>query len=221
VAIRLPGVRDRVLGLCGVAVVLGAALWALAGGPTASVVTLVVIGLVLAAADALVWRATGPGQNDLTPPEGRRLAGPPWGLLVGPAAALGLGASVVVGAPFAAVGIGLVLAGTLLGVARPAPEAQLPAHIVSTARRLRAFARAHGARRAEPVDGYLTPVGESGTRLLVIAPDGEWAEAMVSGGDAEVIAGLARIELREPTESAAAKRLRIDQADWAQMTRSW
>lgn len=213
--------RDRVLGLFGVAVALGGALWALAGGPTASVVTLVVIGLVLAAADALVWSATSPGQNDLTVPEGRRLAGPPWGLLVGPAAAMGLGASVVVGAPFAAVGIGLVLAGTLLGVARPAPEAQLPSQIVSTARRLRAFARAHGSRRAEPVDGYLTPVGESGTRLLVIAPDGEWAEAMVSGGDAELIAELAQIELREPTESAAAKRLRIDQADWAQMTRSW
>lgn len=216
--------RDRLLGLGGFGVVSGATVWAVAGGPTAAIVTLVAIGLVLTAADALVWRATtsgGPGAPDLAVPNGRRAAGPSWGSLLVPAAVLGSTATVVAGSAVAAVGCGLLVVTAGIGSFRPPGKRDLPRRIVAPAQRMRAFARAHGAGHGQPVDGYLTPTGESGARLLVVAPDGAWADAMVRVGDVGVIAELARIELREPTDPVATKRLRIGVDHWARMTRSW
>ena len=215
----------RLLGLCGVAVVLSAAVWASVGGPAASVVTLVVIGTVLTGADALVWNAEagpdGSGGSDLMVPAGRRLRPPPWGLTVGAAAGLGVIASVLAGTPWAAAAFALVLflAGAVL--LRPATEREVPARVVSTARRLRSFARAHGVGPDERAGGYLTPVGESGVRLFVVAPDGRWADAMVSATDATQIARLARIELSDPTDPATGRRVRVDAGLWTTMTRSW
>lgn len=215
----------RLLGLSGVAVVLGAAVWASVGGPAAAVVTLVAIGTVLAAADALVWNAEagpdGSGGSGLAVPPGRRLRPPPWGLTVGAAAGLGVLASVLAGAAWAAAAFGLVfvLAGAVL--LRPATEREVPARVVSTARRLRSFSRAHGLGPNEPAGGYLTPVGESGVRMFVVAPDGRWADAMVRASDAAEIARLARIELSDPTDPATGRRIRVDADLWTTMTRSW
>jgi hypothetical protein len=214
------GVGDRLLGLSGVAVVLGAAIWAWAGGSKAPVVTLVVIGLVFTAADALVWAtAGGAGQPDLAVPEHSRLVQPRWGTLVALAAALGIAGTVRAGSAVAAVGAGVVL-GVAVSSMRP-PRSDVPAHVISTARRLRRFARAHGAPRGEAADGFVTPVGESGARLVVVAPDGAWADAMVAVGDVADIAGLARIEVRDRNDPGAARGMRIGRTTWEQMARSW
>ncbi|MGH8774680.1 MAG: hypothetical protein ACRDWI_05735 [Jiangellaceae bacterium] len=216
---------DRLLGLGGVAVVLGSAVWASAGGPTAPVVTVVVIGVVLTGADALVWRAAdsaeGASRHDLAVPEGRRIAGPPWGALVAAALLLGFVAAVLTGAPALAVGSVCLLAATLAGAIRPVRQEQLAPRIVSAARRLRRFARRHGTGQAEHVDGYVTTVGESGARLVVVAPDGSWADLMLTGDDAAVVAVLARVALRDPTDAAAGRGLRTGRQEWARMARSW
>jgi hypothetical protein len=214
------GVGDRLLGLSGVAVVLGAAVWAWAGGSAAPVATLVAIGLVLTAADALVWATVGSaGEPDLAVPERSRLAQPRWGTLVALAAALGVAGTVRAGSAATAVGAGVVL-GVAVSSMRP-PRSELPAHVVSIARRLRRFARAHGTPRGEAADGYVTPVGESGARLVVVAPDGAWADAMVAVGDVAAIAGLARIEVRDRNDPGAARGMRIGRTTWEQMARSW
>ena len=214
------GVGDRLLGLSGVAVVLGAAIWAWAGGSTAPVVTLVAIGFVLTAADALVWATTGrAGEPDLAVPERSRLVQSRWGTLVALAAALGVAATVRAGSAVAAVGAGVVL-GVAVSSMRP-PRSEVPARVVSTARRLRRFARAHGTPRGEAADGYVTSVGESGARLVVVAADGAWADAMVAFGDVAAIAGLARIEVRDRNDPGAAQGLRIGRTTWEQMARSW
>jgi hypothetical protein len=218
-------VYRRLLGLCGVGVVLGAAVWAGAGGPAAPVVTLVVIGTVLAAADAVVWDAEagpdGSGGSDLAVPAGRRLAPPPWGLTVGAAAGLGVCASFLAGALWAAAASALVLVLAGAALFRPQPERELPARVVATARRLRSFARAHGVSPGEPVGGYLTPVGESGVRMFAVAPDGRWADAMVSAAEAVQIAQLARVDLSDPADPTTGQRVRVDNDLWTAMARSW
>ena len=211
--------RDRLLGLAGVAIVGGATVWAVAGGAPAPVGTLVVIGVVFALADAAIWRAADNGA-DLDVPAGRRLPPQPSGVLVVAAAGLGVAAALVARAGPVAVAAGLVGAAALLGMVRPRGDAVLPAGSVSTARRLRAFVRAHGVEEGQPAEGYLTTVGEPGTRLLVVAPDGAWADAML-GEDAEAVTHLARITLREPGDLATGQRLRIGPGLWARMTDSW
>jgi hypothetical protein len=219
------GVSRRLLGLCGAAVALGAAVWASLGGPAAAIVTLAVIGTVLAAADAVVWNAEagpdGSGGSDLAVPAGRRLRPPPWGLTIGAATGLGLLASARAGAPWAAAAFALVLVLSGAVLLRPAAPQEVPARVVSTARRLRSFARAHGVGPNEPAGGYLTPVGESGVRMFVVAPDGRWADAMVPATDAAEIARLARIELSDPTDPATGRQVRVDADLWTAMTRSW
>jgi hypothetical protein len=212
--------RDRLLGVAGLAVVVGAAGWAFCGGPTAPVVTLVVIGLVLAAADAVVWRAAGDGHGDLAVPAGRRLPPPPWGTLVALAAAVGAVAAIRADAALAAGVFGLVGAGALTGMLRRRTGIVLEPQLVRTARRLRAFLRAHGLDPGEPAAGYVTAVGESGVRLLVVAPDGAWTDVML-GADAAQIAALARIELRAPDDPATGRRLQTGPRSWARMTDSW
>jgi hypothetical protein len=218
-------VSRRLLGLCGAGVVLGAVIWAVAGGPAAPVVTLVVIGTVLAAADAVVWNAEagpdGSGGTDLAVPAGRRIAPPPWGLTVGAVAGLGVCASFLAGAPWASAAFALVLVVCGAALLRPPPERELPARVVSTARRLRSFACAHGVRPGEPVGGYVTPVGESGVRMFVVAPDGRWADAMVSAAEAAQIAQLARVDLNDPADSTTGQRVRVDDDLWTAMARSW
>jgi hypothetical protein len=218
-------VSRRLLGLCGVSVVLGATIWAATGGPAAPVVTLVVIGTVLAAADAVVWNAEGgpdgSGDSDLAVPDGRRLSPPPWGLTVGAAAGLGVCAALLAGALWAAAAAALVLVLAGAGLLRPPPERELPAYVASTARRLRSFAHAHGVSPGEPVGGYITPVGESGVRMFVVAPDGRWADAMASAAEAVQIAQLARVDLSDPTDPATGRRVRVDDDFWTAMARSW
>jgi hypothetical protein len=213
-------VRERLLGLTGVAIVAGAVLWAVAGGATTPVITLVVIGVVFALADAAVWRTPGDDVADLDVPPGRRLPPPPRGMLVLAAAMLGLLAALVAGAVPLAAAVGLVGVVALAQLVRPRDDAVLPTRTVNTALRLRAFVRAHGVDQGQPADGYLTAVGEPGTRLLVVAPDGAWADAML-GDDAAAVIGLARITLHEPGDLATGQRLRIGPGLWARMTDSW
>lgn len=210
---------DRLLGFAGLAVVAGAAAWAFGGGTSAPVVTLVVIGLVLAVADAALWRVTGDG-SDLDVPQGRRLPGTPWGTLVVVASAVGVVAAVTVQAVPAAVLVALVGGAALAGSFHRPGGRTLPSGQVRTARRLRTFARAHGVEAGQPVEGYLTALGEPGARLLVVAPDGAWADVMLAD-DAADIAALARVELRAPDEPVGAQRLRIGPRSWTRMTDSW
>lgn len=212
--------RDRLLGLAGVAIVVGAMLWAVAGGAATPVGTLVVIGVVFALADAAVWRVADENGTDLDVPAGRRLPPEPHDVLVLAAVGLGVIATLAAKAVPVAAAVGLVGAAALLGRLRPRGDAVLPPHTVSTARRLRGFVRAHGVDQGQPAEGYATTVGEPGIRLLVIAPDGAWADVML-GEDAAAVIGLARITLREPGDTATGQRLRIGPGLWARMTDSW
>ncbi len=211
--------RDRLLGVAGVAVVAGAAAWAFAGAASAPVVTLVVIGLVLTLADAALWRATGDG-SDLDVPPGRQLPAQPWGALFVVAAAVGVVAAVTVQAVPAAVVTAVIGAAALAGLFHRPGGRTVPNGRVRTALRLRAFARAHGVEAGQHVEGYLTALGEPGARLLVVAPDGAWADVML-GEDAAEIAALARVELRRPDDPVAAQRLRIGPRSWTRMADSW
>jgi hypothetical protein len=212
-------VLERLLGLAGVAIVCVAALWAAADGAAAPVGTLVGIGVVFALADAAVWRAAD-DDVDLDVPPGRRQPPRPRSALVLAAAGLGLVAALVANAVPVAIATGLVGGAALFGRYRPRGESVLPARTVNTACRLRAFLRAHGVEDGQPADGYLTTLGEPGTRLVVVAPDGAWADAMLDQ-DAETVATLARITLREPSDPATGQRLRIGAGLWTRMTQSW
>ena len=209
---------ERLLGLAGVAIVCVAALWAAADGAAAPVGTLVGIGVVFALADAAVWRAAD-DDVDLDVPPGRRLPPRPRSALVLAAAGLGLVAALVANAVPVAIATGLAGGAALFGRYRSRGESVLPARTVNTARRLRAFLRAHGVEDGQPADGYLTTLGEPGTRLVVVAPDGAWADAMLD--HAEAVATLARITLREPSDPATGQRLRIGAGLWTRMTQSW
>ena len=202
--------RARLLGLVGVAVAAGATGWAFAGGADAPVVTLVLIGVVLALADAAVWRAAGDG-SDLDIPAGQRLPPQPWGALV---------ATVIVGANPAAVVVDIVGAAAVVGSFPRHAGSTLASGTVRTARRLRAFVRAHGVEEGQQAQGYLTSLGTPGARLLVVAPDGAWTDVML-GDDALEVAALARIELREPDDPLVAQRIRIGARSWSRMTDSW
>ena len=211
--------RARLLGLAGVAVAAGATGWAFAGGAGAPVVTLVLIGVVLALGDAAVWRAAGDG-SDLDIPAGQRLPPQPWGVLVAVTAAIGLVAIVIVRANPAAVLVGIVGAAAVIGSFPRHAGRTLASGTVRTARRLRAFVRAHGVEEGQQAQGYLTSLGKPGARLLVVAPDGAWTDVML-GDDALEIAALARIELREPDDPLVAQRIRIGARSWTRMTDSW
>jgi hypothetical protein len=200
--------------------VAAAVFWAVAGGATAPVITLVVIGMVFALADAAVWRTPGDDVADLDVPPGRRLPPPPRGMLVLAAAALGVLAALAVGVVPLAAAAALIGVVAFAQLVRPHGDAVLPTRTVNTARRLRAFVRAHGVDKGQSADGYLTAVGESGSRLLVVAPDGAWADAML-GDDASAVIGLARITLREPGDLLTGRKLRIGPGLWERMTDSW
>lgn len=210
--------RDRVLGLTGLLVIVIAVVWSVLDGPATPVAILTVVGLILAVMDALLWRRSEAG---LAVPEGVVLPSAPWGVLVGPAGALGLVAAVLSGAVAVAVASGLAVAAALPGLFRRFPTGALPRRTESYARRVREFAEAHGAERDAAVTGYSAPVGEGGTRLVVVAPDGAWADVVVPVDDATTIATLARVELTASSESSTGRRLRIAAPFWESMTRSW
>jgi hypothetical protein len=213
-------VRDRLLGLAGMVIAGSGMLWAFAGGAATPVGTLVIIGVVFGLADAFVWRAAAEYASDLDVPSGRRLPPPPWSVLALVVAGLGVLGALVAGAIPVAVAAGLVGVAALAVLLRPRDDHVLPVSTVQTARRLRAFVRAHGVEKGQPAEGYLTTLGEPGTRLLVLAPDGAWADVML-GDDAASVTGLARITLREPDDPATGQKVRIGPGLWARMTQSW
>lgn len=206
------------LGLAGLFTIVVAAAWAVAGGPDTPVAILTIVGLILTIMDALIWRRSGHG---LAPPEGIVLPSPPWGLLVGPAGALGLVAAAAAGAVAMAVLSGLVFVAALPGLFRRFPSGAVRRRTVSYAVRVRRFVEAHGAKPGAAVTGYSAPVGEGGTRLVVIAPDGAWADLMVPVEEVGTVAALARVELAEPTDSSTSRRLRTATPFWESMMRSW
>jgi hypothetical protein len=213
-------VRDRLLGLTGVAIAGCGTIWAFAGGAPAPVGTLVIIGVVFALADAFVWRAVSRNESDLDVPAGRRLPPPPWSVLVLVAAGLGVIGLLITGAVPVAVAVGVIGVAAVVMLLRPRDDAVLPTSTVQTARRLRAFVQAHGIERGQPAEGYVTALGAPGTRLLVVAPDGAWADVML-GDDASTVTGLARITLREPEDPAIGQKVRIGPGLWTRMTESW
>lgn len=217
-AALLPGVRERVVGLAGLLVVAVALGWALAGGGAVIVGALVVIGLALTVADAVTWRGA---DLDLAVPEGERLPAVPWGFVVGPAGALGLVAALVAGALVIAVLAAAAAVASLPGAVARLPRTPLPYRAAAQARRLRQFVQAHGAAEGQPVAGYVAPVGESGSRLFVFAPDGAWGDVMLRPDESESVVALARIDLAEATDPDAGRKLQIGPQLWETMNRSW
>ena len=209
--------RDRVLGIVGLVMLVGALVWAIAGGEAEPVGALVVIGLGSAVADAVVWRFA---ERELDVPEGAALPSAPWGLTVGPAGALGVAAAVIVGAPLLVVVCAITLIAALPGLYTRFPSGALPLRVVGHAVRVRRFAETRGVR-GETLGGYVTPVGENGARLVVVAPDRTWASLMVRQEDAELIAQLARVELRDRTSPEVGRDLATGQRYWGTMNQSW
>jgi hypothetical protein len=211
-------VRDRVLGIVGVVMLAGAFIWAIAGGDAGPVGALVVIGLGSVLADAVVWRSA---DRDLDVPSGAVLPSAPWGFLVGPAGTLGLAAAAVVGVPLLAVAAAVFLIAALPGLSARFPSDALSLRVVGHARRVRDFGYAHGVERGGAVEGYVTPVGENGVRLFVFAPDGAWADLMVRHADAELVAQLARVQLRDRMSPGIGSDLATGRPYWDVMTGSW
>lgn len=212
-------VAVRVLGLAALLTVTTAAVWAAVRGEGAPGGAVAALGLLLAVAYAFVRRESAL-RLDLAVPEDRRLPAPPWGWVVGATAGIGVVAASLAGDVPVAVLSGIVLAVALGGPVRPKPPSLIAARTARTARLIRSFARAHGVERNEPVGGYATPVGEFGTRLIVVAPDGAWADVML-GDDAELVTELARIDLAERTDQTVAQSLRIGRPLWTRMIESW
>jgi hypothetical protein len=212
-------VGDRGIGVLGLLIVAGSFGWSVAGGDGESITGMVIIGLTVVVADVLRWRSGAYGL-DLAVPADRTLPAPAWGWLLGSAAVIGLVASVAAGAVGGAVIAGIALIATVVGPLRDAAPGRVPYQAAASARRIRQFVRAHGAAENEAVPGYLTGVGEPGVRLFVGAPDGAWTDVM-AGRDADLVAELARVELRDQTDPASGRLVRVHRPFWTQMTASW
>ncbi|HEX6328374.1 MAG TPA: hypothetical protein VFZ72_17540 [Jiangellaceae bacterium] len=210
--------RDRVLGAVGLVMLAGALVWALAGDDAEPVGSLVVIGLGSVIADAIVWRFA---ERDLDVPGEVTLPSAPWGLVVGPAGALGLATAVILGVPLLAVTCAMAFIATLPGLYTRFPAGALPLRVVADADRVRRFAEAHGVSRGETVAGYVAPVGQNGARLVVVAPDSAWASLMIGQRDVDLVAHLARVELRDRTSPEAGRDLATGGQYWASMNKSW
>lgn len=195
-----------------------ALVWAIGGGATEPVGALVVIGLGSVLADAVVWRFADRG---LDVPDGVTLPSAPWGLIAGPAGALGLATAVILGAPLLVMVCAVVLIAALPGLYRRFPAGAISLRVVGHAERVRRFAETHGVPRGESLAGYVTPVGEDGARLVVVAPDKTWASLMVRQQDAELVAQLARVELHDRTSPEVGRDLATGQRYWATMNQSW
>lgn len=214
----LPDVRDRVLGIVGLVLLAVGLAWAIGGGAAEPVGVLVVIGLGSVVADAAVWRF---GERDLDVPDEVTLPSAPWGLTVGPAGALGLTAAVILGVPLLAIACAIALIAALPGLYTRFPSSALPLRVAGQAERVRRFAGSHGVASGESLVGYVTPVGEDGARLVVVAPDRTWASLMVRQQDAELVAHLARVELHDRTSPEVGRDLATGQRYWATMNQSW
>jgi hypothetical protein len=211
-------VRDRVLSAVGLATLTGALVWALAGGDAEPVGSLVVIGLGSVIADAIVWRFA---VRDLDIPDDVTLPSAPWGLVVGSAGALGLAAAVILGVPLLAVAGAITLIAALPGLYTRFPAGAVPLRVVADSDRVRRFAEAHGVSRGGTVAGYVAPVGENGARLVVVAPDSAWASLMVRQQDVDLVARLARVELRDRTDPEVGRDLATGGQYWTTMNKSW
>ena len=195
-----------------------ALVWSIGGGDAEPVGALVVIGLGSVVADATVWRFA---ERNLDVPDGMILPSPPWGLIAGPAGALGLATAAILGVPLLAIASGLALVAALPGFYARFPAGALPLRVVDHAERVRRFAEAHGAARDGVLVGYVTPVGENGARLVVVAPDRTWASLLVRQKDAELIARLAKVKLHDRTSPEVGRDLATGQRYWATMNQSW
>ncbi|HEX5995201.1 MAG TPA: hypothetical protein VFY84_08690, partial [Jiangellales bacterium] len=156
--------RDRVLSAVGLGALAGALGWASAGGDAAPVGSLVVLGLGWVLADAVVWRFA---ERDFDVPDDVTLPSVPWGLVVGPAGAMGLATAAILGVPLLAVACAVVLIVVLPGLYTRFPAGAVPLRVVADVERVRRFAEAHGVPRGGAVAGYVAPVGENGVRFVV------------------------------------------------------
>ncbi|HSK56530.1 MAG TPA: hypothetical protein VK908_14830 [Jiangellales bacterium] len=214
---------DRSLSWLGLLLLVGATGWATASGPVAPVTTLACVGLVLVAADAVLLRAERPGVADLAYPSGAPQPAAVWwpGPVVG--GLLGVATGVLGGATVALVsGAVLLLVGAIgaLEGLRGRGSGPDPAS-VRAARRVRAFAAAHGAGPTQEVDGYLVGLGDRWARLVVVGPDGAWGDVVVPAGDAgRAAAALARVRLVEPDDRQVTTVMRTGLPAWRRMTAS-
>lgn len=210
--------RDRVLSAVGLVTLTGALVWALAGGDAEPAGSLVVLGLGWVIADAIVWRYA---ERDLDAPDEVTLPSAPWGLVVGPAGALGLAAAVILGVPPLAAVSALALIVALPGLYTRFPTGAVPLRVVADAGRVRRFAESNGVPRGGAVAGYVAPVGEDGARLVVVAPESAWASVMVRQQDVDLVARLARVELRDRTSPEVGRDLATGMHYWETMNKSW
>lgn len=202
----------------GLGALAGALAWAIAGGDAAPVGSLVVLGLGWVLVDAVVWRFA---ERDFDVPDDVTLPSVPWGLVVGPAGAMGLATAAILGVPLLAVACAVVLIVALPGLYTRFPAGAVPLRVVADVERVRRFAEAHGVPRGGAVAGYVAPLGEDGVRLVVVAPDSSWASLVARQQDADLIARLARIELRDRTSSEVGRDLATGRQYWTAMNRSW
>ena len=214
----LRDVRDRVLSTVGLGALAGALAWAIAGGDAVPVGSLVVLGLGWVIADAVVWRFA---ERDVDVPDDVTLPSAPWGLVIGPAGAMGVATAAFLGVPLLAVACAAVLIVALPGLYARFPSGAVPLRIVADVDRVRRFAEAHGVPRGRAVAGYVAPLGEDGVRLVVVAPDSSWASLVVSQQDADLVARLARVELRDRTSAEAGRDLETGLRYWTAMNKSW
>lgn len=214
----LPDVRDRVLSIVGLVMLVGALVWAIAGGDAEPVGALVVIGLGLVVQDAVVWRFA---ERDLDVPNDVTLPSAPWGLSVGPAGAIGLTAAVILGIPLLAAACAITLVAALPGLYARFPAGAVPLRVVGHAQRVRLFAERHGVPWGEAISGYVAPVGENGARLVIVTPDGAWAGLMVRQDEADLVGRLARVELHDRTSPEVGRDLATGRRYWATMNQSW
>ena len=153
--------------------------------------------------------------------ENERLPAVPWGLVVGPAGAIGLVAALVAGSAAVAVLAGAAAVAALPGMFARPPATEVTYRMAGHARRIRVFVRSHGAADGESVPGYASPVGSLGARLVVLAPDGAWGEVMVRPDEVEAVTRLARVGLVDEHDPTIARRLTIGPPLWMLMNRSW
>jgi hypothetical protein len=209
---------DRVLGIVGLVTLGGTVVWAIAGGDPEPVGALLIIGLGVVIADAVVWRFADRG---LDAPARVTLPSPPWGLLVGPAGGLGLAAAVLIGVPLLAVVSAIALVAALPGLYARFPAGAVPLRVVRHAQRVRRFAETHGVSRGQPIPGYVTPLGAGGARFVVVAPDRAWAGLVVHQDEAELVAKLASVELRDRKSPELGRQLATGRRYWETMIQSW
>lgn len=204
---------DRYLFVIGVLASAGAIGWALLGGEPTGVVSVLLIGVLLAAADLAVWVLTERRPGSLAIPAalaevtagGTRLPSPAWWwpalLLAGLLATGGLASAqwwlVVAGGAGALVALAALAAQTRSSAAGP-----LDRRLVKDARNVQGFLSRHPGP-GQP-EGFVVGLGRRQAKLVVIAADRQFGDLVTTDTNrARLVAELAGLAVAEPSTGSA------------------